>query len=128
MFFSWFRWVLYRGYSAFFWECVYFSLLYLSLIFDMFIVECMCALKWFSVSLIVIFLLFVCVSMCLVNFWCVWLCGFKFTGSTFHFFLRICIQMSMFVCVCVYKYVCVCVCVCARAFPGWCFRLSTCLV
>ena len=38
MFFSWLGWVLYRGYSPFFLECVYLSLLYPSLIFDTFIV------------------------------------------------------------------------------------------
>ena len=40
MFFSWLGRVLYRGYSPFYSECIYFSLLYPSWIFDMFIVVC----------------------------------------------------------------------------------------
>ena len=42
-------WVLYKGYSPFFLECVYFSLLYPSLIFDVFV--CVCVLEWFWISL-----------------------------------------------------------------------------
>ena len=38
-----FRRVLYRGYSPFFQECVYFRQRYPSLIFDMFIALCVCA-------------------------------------------------------------------------------------
>ena len=60
--FSWFRWVLYRSYH-FFLECTYFSLLYPSLIFDMFIIVYVSvhASGWFWVSLTVIFSVCVCV-------------------------------------------------------------------
>ena len=42
MFFSWFGQVLYKGYPPFFLDCVYFSLLYPSWIFHMFIIVCVC--------------------------------------------------------------------------------------
>ena len=101
---------LYKDLCSSFLECVYFGLLYQSLIFDMFIVmhmcECVCvlALELFWVSLTVVFLFVcVCVSVYLGEF-----CGFKFTGSSFSFFL----YMYTHVCV----YVCVCVCVCVFSF------------
>ena len=73
-------------YIFFFFECVYFSFLYLSLIFGMFlsfsVSVCVCVLEWFWVSLTVIFLLCVCVNACLGDFLYVWQCGFKFTGNS----------------------------------------------
>ena len=68
---------LYRGLPLFFLECVYLSLIYPSLIFDMFLSLCVCvcvrarALEWFWISLTVIFPLcervswgFLCECMC----------------------------------------------------------------
>ena len=127
MIFSWFWRVLYRGYSSFFLERVYFSLLYPLLIFDMFIVVCVPKLEWFWVSLSIIFLLCACVcvcvrvSVCLCDFLCVGLCGFKFTGSSFPFsclYVYTCLYMS--VCIYIYIYICVCVCVCVCV----CFQLD----
>ena len=56
---------LYRGHPLFFLECIYFCLLYTSLIFDMFLLlllllcvcvcVCVCVLEWFGISLTVIF-------------------------------------------------------------------------
>ena len=53
---------LYRGHPLFFLVCVCFSLLYLSLIFDMFLslCICVCVLEWFGISLTDIFPLHVC--------------------------------------------------------------------
>ena len=84
---------LYWDRCSYFLECVYFGLLYPSLIFDIFIVvcvrarACVLALEWFWISLTAFFL---CVN---GEF-----CGFKFTGSSFSFFC-ICIHMSVYVCV-----------------------------
>ena len=118
MFFSWFRlWVYIEVISPPLpLECVYFSLLYPSLIFDMFLLLlllCVCMLEWFWISLTVIFLLCVWVTGCLGDFLCVGLCVFKFTFNSFHFLsVYICIYISMYI------YICVCVCVCV------CFRLN----
>ena len=48
---------LYRGHSLFILECVYLSLIYPLLIFDMFLslCVCVCVLDWFWISLTVIF-------------------------------------------------------------------------
>ena len=82
---------LYRGCCPSFLECVYFGLLYQSLIFDVCVCVCVLALEWFGVSLTVFF----CVSVYLGEF-----CGFKFTGSSFSFFLymytRVCFQLFFF--------------------------------
>ena len=56
-----------------------------------------------------------CVSVCLGDFLFVELCGFKFTGSSFPFFLCILINMSLYVCLCVCIHMCVCVCVCVSS-------------
>ena len=45
---------LYRGHLLFFFECVYLSLLYPSLMFDTFC-HSVCVLEWFWISLTVIF-------------------------------------------------------------------------
>ena len=80
---------LYRGHPLFFLDCVYLSLLYPSLIFDVFLSLCVCVcvcVCWsgFSISLTVIFSLNVreWVSW---RFFCVyiWECGLKFTGNYF---------------------------------------------
>ena len=63
-----------KGHSLFFLEYVYRSLLYPSLIFDIFLSLCVCVLEWFCISLIVIFLLCVCVSVCVLGIFCVCLC------------------------------------------------------
>ena len=53
---------LYKDLFSFFLECVYFGLLYPSLIFDMFIVVsvCVCVLEWFGVSLTAFFCIMGC--------------------------------------------------------------------
>ena len=90
----------------------YLSLLYPSLIFDMFLSLCM--LEWFSILLTVIFPL--CGSVCLGDFFCVCMCGLKFSGN--YFFNNFCLCVCMYVCVLkyiyIYIYICmyVCVCVC----------------
>ena len=98
---------LYRGRCPSFMACVYFGLLYLSLIFDKFIAVCVCvlALEWLRVSLTVFFcFVYVCVS------WGV------------LWFLNLLVVLSPFF---VYIYTCPCVCVCV--FSVFFFRLRTCL-
>ena len=64
-------------------KCVYSCLLYLSLIFDMFIVVCICVCIEFGVVLAFTYIFFfVCVSVYLGE-----ICGFKYSGSSFFFFL-----------------------------------------
>ena len=85
-----YKWILsgwtcfYKGFCAFFLECIYFGLLYPSLMFDMFIVVsvCVCVLKWFWVSLTA----FICIMGCFV--------AFKFTGSSFFFVNMVGIRSS----------------------------------
>ena len=94
---------LYRGRCSSFLECVYFGLLYPSLIFDIFIVMCaharLCvcvnvlALEWFGVSLTAFF-----VCKC-VSWEVLWV-------------LNLLVDFSPFFCVCIRMSVCVCVCVC----------------
>ena len=64
---------LYRGHPLFFLECVYLSLLYPSLIFDMFLLcVCVCVSEWFWISL----LFFLCVCVCVSwRFFCVCMFG-----------------------------------------------------
>ena len=107
--------VLYRGYSPFFFKCVYFSLLYPSSIFDMFIVVCGCVCVFVGVGVVWgftnSFFFSLCMSAWLGDFLCVELCDAKFRGSSFPFFLCICIHMFTYVCVCVYIYIYMYVCV-----------------
>ena len=98
---------LYWGRCPSFLECVYFGLLYPSLIFDMFI-YCVCVCVCVCVLVLVLFLVSLivfCVSVYLREF-----CGFKFTGSSFSFFLYV------YTCLCVYIYIYMCVCVCVYLF------------
>ena len=68
---------LFRGRCSSFLEYVYFGLLYPSLVFDIFIVVC--------VGVGVVLRFFVCLSV--YHGEC---CGFKFNGSTFYFFVCVC--------------------------------------
>ena len=102
--------VLCRSHTLFFLECVYLSLLYSSLIFDMFLSLCVCVLEWFWISLRVIF--FLCVGECVSwGYFYVFMFGSAVWNLlvTFWEFLSVCIYIyiSMYTCVCV----CVCVCV-----------------
>ena len=82
---------LYRGHCSYFLECVYFGLLYPSLIFDMFIVVCVFVGVGVGVILSFTNSFFVCVSVYHGEF-----CGFKFTGS---FFFLLFLYMYTYVCV-----------------------------
>ena len=107
---------LYRGLPLFFLECVYLSLLYPFLIFDMFLslCVCVCVLEWFWISLPVIFLsvrvcVCVCESVCFGDFF-VWVCvvSLKFTGNFFfpNSFCRcIYLHTSMYACAYIYIYI-----------------------
>ena len=99
---------LYRDCCSSFLECVYFGLLYPSLIFDMFIV--MCVSVCVGIGVVWDFTYSFCVCVYLGEF-----CGFKFTRSSFSFIFCICIHVRV--------YVCVCVCMCLAFF----FRLRICL-
>ena len=76
--------LIYIGSLFLFLECVYFGLLYPTLIFDIFIVVCACVCVCGGVGLIWGFTngFLVCVSEYHGEF-----CGFKFTGSSFSFFM-----------------------------------------
>ena len=89
---------LYRDRCSSFLECVNFGLLYMSLIFDMFIVVCVCvfALEWFWISLTA---LFVCVGVYHGEF-----CGLNLLVDLSPFFC-ICIHISVYVCIWVFSFV-----------------------
>ena len=103
------RWV-YIGVILPLLECVYFGLLYQSLIFDMFIVVCLfvcvLVLEWLWVSLPIFFLFFF------------WVCVF---GS--FVVLSLLVVLSPLFCICIHMSVYICVCV----FSAFFFRLRTCL-
>ena len=121
-------WVLYRSYSAFFLECVYFSLLYPSLIFDMFcrcVCLCVCARVGVVLGFTNSYFSSLCRCKCVSwDFLCVGRYGFKFAGNYFLLFSCIYVYTCLCMLVCayiyiyiyIYKRVCVCVCVCL--FPA----------
>ena len=81
---------LYKGHPLFILECVYLSLLYPLLIFDMFCCCCVCVCVCVGVVLDFTNRYFssvcVCVCVCVLEiFFCihVWLCSLKFTGNYF---------------------------------------------
>ena len=51
-------------------------------------------------------------SVCLGDFLCMGLCGFKFTGNSFLFFLSVYMYTHVYACLCVRIYICVSMCVC----------------
>ena len=79
---------LYRGHPLFFLECIYLSLLYSSLTFNVFFIVCVCVcvcvgVVWdFTNS----YFYSVFMSVCLGDFFlgvCMCICGLKFTGNYF---------------------------------------------
>ena len=95
---------LYRGRCSSFLECVYFGLLYPSLIFDIIIVVCVCVCVCVCVGVVLGFTNILCVCVCV----CVGhggFCGFKFTDSSFSF-LYIYIYIYIYIYMSVYVYVC----------------------
>ena len=86
---------LYKVLVSSFLECVYFGLLYPTLIFDMFIVVCVCVCCRWSVLGFHQQLFCVCVCKC-VSWGVLW-------------FLNLLVRLSPFF---VYVYICLCMCVC----------------
>ena len=119
MFFCWLR--VYISHPLFFLECVYLSLLYPSLIFDMFLLLLLllCVCVCVCIGVVLGFTNSYFSSMCVLGiFLC--MCGSVVLNLQVTFFLIVfvCVYvytyLCMFVCVhiFIYIYVCVCVCVC----------------
>ena len=114
MFFHW-LWVLYRGLPLFFLECVYHTLLYTSLIFEMvLLLRVFVSVRWSGFGFHYQ-LSFFCVCVC-VCWWflCMWGSVLLNLLITFllTFFVCIGIHMSKYVYIYIYIYIYLCVCLC----------------